>query len=343
MSSRLVPLVQAFMRAHDVDPTPLSDAFEVPIGESHRADDPGVVLPLSRTREFLAAVAEAMGRPRLGLEVALWAPRGNYGVVEFAARSAPTLRAALERVIRYQRLVNDIAEFSIGQEVDGTVAVKHRISGDPQCVGTVGNEYTVAFLWRMSQEVCGTSIALSRAGFAHPRPQDVSPLTEHFAPATLRFSGGFNEVAFDPQVLAQPLVTRDDALLPVLDNYAQLLCPQTPEPTTFIARVRNEIQTNLHQDASVNTIASKLHASSRTLQRRLSREFGTTFSEILDQVRQERANELLAREALTLSEIGFLLGYSDQRSFFRAFKRWTGTTPQAFRERAMPPSGAQGQ
>jgi AraC-like DNA-binding protein len=77
-------------------------------------------------------------------------------------------------------------------------------------------------------------------------------------------------------------------------------------------------------------VARRLAVSDRTLHRRLAGE-GTTFAALVDEARRERAQLLLEDRRLSCSEVAFLLGYAEPAAFFRAFRRWTGETPQAWR------------
>ena len=80
----------------------------------------------------------------------------------------------------------------------------------------------------------------------------------------------------------------------------------------------------------MTNIASELAISSRTLQRRLHQE-GTTFQEVLDELREELARHYLSATEYSSAEISFLLGYEEPNSFFRAFRTWTGETPEIVR------------
>jgi AraC-like DNA-binding protein len=97
------------------------------------------------------------------------------------------------------------------------------------------------------------------------------------------------------------------------------------------SRVRHEIGTLLAQgEPRAAAVASRLAMSSRTLNRRLA-DAGTSFGALLTDVRRERAVLLLQDRALTCSEVAFLLGYAEPATFFRAFRRWLGQTPQQHR------------
>jgi AraC-like DNA-binding protein len=85
-------------------------------------------------------------------------------------------------------------------------------------------------------------------------------------------------------------------------------------------------------EVELDAVARRLATTPRTLQRRLARA-GTSFESLRDGARREAAVLYLADTALSIGEIGYLLGYSEPAAFHRAFKRWHGTTPQAFRAR----------
>ena len=128
----------------------------------------------------------------------------------------------------------------------------------------------------------------------------------------------------------QTLPNADAQLLKVMDEHAQLLLSKRILPDDFVGQVRKEIIRDLHGgEALRDTIANRLNMSPRTLQRRLE-ENGIAYAELLDEVRAELAKNKLQNSELSLAEIGFLLGFSEQSSFNRAFKRWTGKTPREY-------------
>ena len=104
-----------------------------------------------------------------------------------------------------------------------------------------------------------------------------------------------------------------------------------PNPDDLVAQSQQEIMRALGDgEPDIETIADALAVSTRTLQRRLE-ERDLTFSKLVDQVREDQARNLVSSGGMSLSEIAFFLGYSDQSALTRAFKRWTGQTPKSFR------------
>jgi AraC-like DNA-binding protein len=118
----------------------------------------------------------------------------------------------------------------------------------------------------------------------------------------------------------------------VLDRHARDLLARLPDTSRTTSAVRQAVLDGLRQgDVLIDTIARRLAMSARTLQRRLGDE-GTTFDALLDATRKELAFSYLAGDSLASSEVAFALGFSDSTAFHRAFKRWTGTTPGAWRQ-----------
>ncbi|MBC7977437.1 MAG: helix-turn-helix transcriptional regulator [Myxococcales bacterium] len=119
----------------------------------------------------------------------------------------------------------------------------------------------------------------------------------------------------------------DHPLHEVLDQHARLLLERLPAADGLIADVRRAITGELRGgDPSLRRIAKMLVTSPRTLQRRLH-ELGAVYGDLVDDLRRAAALSYLADRELALGEIAYLLGFGEQSSFTRAFKRWTGRTP----------------
>ena len=111
--------------------------------------------------------------------------------------------------------------------------------------------------------------------------------------------------------------------------------PDAVEESDVVETIRGAIMQRITQGPPhIEEIAASCPLKTRTLQRRLA-EAGTTYSRIVDEVRFQAACRLLEDSSLPLAEIASALGYSDPANFTRAFTRWTGTTPRAYRQRAL--------
>jgi AraC-like DNA-binding protein len=137
------------------------------------------------------------------------------------------------------------------------------------------------------------------------------------------------------EVWDSPRIGADTMLFSVLDRHAKALLDQQPADNTIVGRVRVTIGAELRGgDPRLESVAKQLAMSPRTLQRRLS-EHGAIFNDMLDTMRSGAAKSYLAQRDIAATEIAYLLGFAEQSSFNRAFKRWTGQTPGEFR-RANP-------
>jgi AraC-like DNA-binding protein len=285
-----------------------------------------VVLPLPALYAFFDA-AERESKDRfLGLHMAVEHPRGVYGILEFTCRSAPTVREAVVRIVRYVGLLNELV--SVGfEEQDGLGIIEHRIAGAPLCVGRHVNEFVVATLLVQARALSGATCVPERVWLAHPQPDDVSELLQLLCTTRVRFDAGRNGLALPRAVLDLPLLSSDPPLLDVLDRAAAGALAGRPEGSPLLALLRRRVRETLAEGPpTLASLARALRLSPRTLQRRLSEE-GTALKDVVDEVRQDLALEYVRDARRPLGEVAYLLGYAELTSFLRAFKRWTGKTP----------------
>jgi AraC-like DNA-binding protein len=164
----------------------------------------------------------------------------------------------------------------------------------------------------------------------HPPPPYEKVLRD-FVAAPVRFGAPQCAVALAPADLALPARAPDPALAVWLRAQAEAtLSKLSPALPASDAVARRLVESLPRGEGTQQAIASALGLGERTLQRRLAGE-GTTFAALLERSRRELAEGFLRDQRLTASEVAFLLGYADPSTFFRAFKRWTGRTPQQFR------------
>jgi AraC-like DNA-binding protein len=158
---------------------------------------------------------------------------------------------------------------------------------------------------------------------------DVKALEAYFG-CPIRIGATVNRLTLHRRDLDRPFISYNKELLeiltPVLDRSLDEQCSRSiPKMVKWILK---RGLTRGHLD--VRAVASELGMSDRTLQRRLTEE-GTTFKQLLNQVRHEQALEYLADPTLDIKEVAFLIGYEDQNSFYRAFRLWEGKTPSNWR------------
>jgi AraC-like DNA-binding protein len=165
----------------------------------------------------------------------------------------------------------------------------------------------------------------------HPAPADSTDHARFFR-AQVHFAVGQNALVLSPRLLETPCARADPALVAVLDRYAADRLEQMPRSNSVADRVRTVLVDELRGgEPSASRLAARLKMSVRSLNRLLAAE-DTSYHELLDGLRRDFAERHLAGDQMSISEVGFLLGFSELSSFHRAFKRWTGRTPAQFRQ-----------
>jgi AraC-like DNA-binding protein len=193
----------------------------------------------------------------------------------------------------------------------------------------------------------GTAWPLRVISFMHPRPDDVSEHRRIFA-AELCFERDYNAIDFDRVLLDAPFAAADAGLNELLGRTAERMvrprevaaaragagdraADPVPDPRhAFRDHVRAAaIQAASAGDFSVDAIARQLKLGKRTLQRKL-REDQVSADVLIDDIRRDLAMRCLEQRRIAIAEVAALVGFSDLSAFYRAFKRWTGTTPRRY-------------
>jgi AraC-like DNA-binding protein len=329
--SQIVPTFLARLTDAGADTRALIRKFDLPADADARRE---LDVPLSVAQALGDEAARTMDDPYFGLHVAQWLPRGGYGLLEFLLRSARNVRDAASRFVRYSGMLNDlvILELEVGE---AEAVLTHRIVGWPVCLGRHANEFALALMVRVLREsIQAERWCPSRIAFGHAEPPDTGELLSYFGVETIAFDHGHNELAVRRADLELPLMSADSALLAVLDEQAMRLIAAKPDPgDAFWSRLRELVRVSLRDGPlRLEMVAHDLETSPRTLQRRLEAK-GTSFNALVDDIRRDLARMYVEAGTLADVEVAFLLGYADRRAFVRAYKRWTGATPAAHRQR----------
>jgi len=170
--------------------------------------------------------------------------------------------------------------------------------------------------------------------FQHPAPADTTPHREVFR-GPVHFGAAETRMVFDDAILESRHLAPDPRLGAYLLRHAEVLLSRLPVAAGLVEQVQRLVAEELRGgDPSQERVAKKIGMSTRTLQRRL-REEGRTFADLVDGLRCELSQIYLGDARLTVYEVAFLLGFTETSAFFRAFRRWTGRTPQAFRRQLL--------
>lgn len=275
--------------------------------------------------QLCVAWAEAIrltGDAQLALRIAAGTPSGAFGIVEYVCRASPTVGDALRQWVRYLNLLDDAVAVALVVEGDRAYL---RVDRESEAPAPASHELCWALVARQLRELSTVPFRLIAVELAHRAPGDVAAYRGWFE-APVVFGADRTQLVIPIAALGASLVSSDPKLLAILTRAADDLARKAPTAATLTAQVKRVLREALRSDdATIDHVAGKLGLASRSLQRRLKDE-GAAFQTVREDVRRELAQRYLD-DNLSISEIAFLLGFSEPSAFFRAFKRWTGRTP----------------
>jgi AraC-like DNA-binding protein len=308
------------------------EAYDRASLERIEAIDPGTRIPVALACTLAVDQVEKTGDHDLGLKAAREMPLGCAGPLDYALRSAATLKQAIETAGRYSRLFNDALSIELVAKGGRAVVMFHSSEPLPRAICDFSMS---AWCANHFQPVLADGPRVE-AFFAHPQPDDTGEYDRAFAGMDLRFGAPFYGLAFDRAWLDAPLPAGDPRLHDLLCDDLSRSIGSLSAARTLTHRVRELLATDRALvGPSASAVARNMRMSQRTLARRLERE-GTTFSAIVDGVRRELALRYTASHHLSFAEIAARLGFAHVEAFHRAFRRWTGQSPGAYRQAVSP-------
>jgi AraC-like DNA-binding protein len=280
--------------------------------------------------------AEAMDDSAFGLHLAEGANPREAGLVYYVVAAANSLGEALAHFARYSRIVNETLRIKLVRTSEGIV-VQITFVGLSRHSAKQANEFGVAVVVKALREITGQRVHPTHLSFVHGRNSDLRAF-ERFFGCTVEFGASVDQFALSNQTLALPLVTKDRYLFETLQPVCDEAAKERGTTGTLRAMVENEVQKLLpHGDARRHSVAKALGLSERTLTRKLTDE-GTTYEQVVDELRRTLALQYIKENGVSLSQIAWLLGYGGSTSFNHAFRRWTGRSPTVARnEKRLPP------
>jgi AraC-like DNA-binding protein len=318
--------ILAYARTRGVDVEALRLELGVP---SSALDDPDFRIPEATHDRAWREAATRSGDSAFALHVVEHSSVGAFDVLDYAMWCSRTLAEAIDRLMSFHRILCDALVLRL--EVRAGVA-RIRFQGGGH--GRYSSEVAFALIVVRARESTATSLPPREVKFAHAAPSDLASHASLFR-CPVRFGSTGSELVLDARDLALPVRSAQPGLAVVLDRHMREIMSRIPEVGSFIQRVHHAVGETLRASGrpTLSSTAHVLKASSRTVQRRLL-EHGTTHREVVDAVRRDFAVRLLEVPGLSITEIAFLLGFSDVSGFTRTFKRWTGRTPALARSRS---------
>lgn len=292
-------------------------------------DDPDSRMPFAQLVALYEKAAELTGDDDFGLHIGESVDLSLFDVVGYCALNSSTLGAAFARVARYHSIWTDGALFTL-ESANETSAIVYSYSDPSILERRQDSEMTLATVTTLCRTIAAPDFAPAAVEFQHAAPNDLSEHRRLFN-CPVKFDAPTNRLSFPSDFLSLPIAKADASLCALLDRHAEELLAKFPPRDSLIDQVRNAIADEFRGgEPSLERIADHLGLTPRTLQRKLQ-ELGTSYNDVLDQMRRQLAERYLREPKMAICEVAYLLGFSESSSFHRAFKRWTGVTPKEFR------------
>ena len=289
-------------------------------------------LSLDQTQSIWAKAEELSGHPFFGLNMGPRVRPSYFNVVSYVAMTSDNLATAYSSFVRYMPLVSEAGEMDLYHEgsdfwirfiprPDETPFSRHQI------------ESVISMVLNFSRWLIGDDkLKPSAVCFCHASPRELSEYQKVLG-VIPKFDQNFSGLKFPREILSRSLIESDNALNALHKTHAEQLL-SVHLNNSWAAKVIKVIMEAGHFSMSREEVAEKLNISTRTLQRRLQEE-GTSFLDVMDGQRKQKAEDLICRSQKSLKEVALDLGFSEPSTFYRACHRWFDSTPNVMREQAL--------
>ena|SRR5215468_10977654 len=283
----------------------------------------GARIPSEKISRLWEVAAEK--NPAIGLAEANVVRPAAFDVVGYAMMSCANLRDAFDRLVRYLRILSNALTMERSED-GGRYRVTFELHGE---VPRQRMEFILATVASFCRWVSGRDLSPIEVAIAWPPPADLEPYRQAFR-CPVVFDAPVSSLSYASDEMSKPLSTSNPALAALHERYAGDYLDHFDQGQTSY-RVRDAIIRRLPDgEPRRDQIARELCMSERTLQRRLEEE-SSSFGQLLNDTRRELAEQYLNVLHMSLGQAAYLLGFSEQSSFFRACKRWFGLPPGEYR------------
>jgi AraC-like DNA-binding protein len=297
-------------------------------------DAPGARIASEKLSRLWEVAVELSGNPSIGLAQHQVAKPSSFDVVGYTMMSCANLQAAFERLERYLFILSDALTLRQSEE-NGSYRVSFEFQGADRPVPRQRMDFILATVTSFCRWVAGREVNPVAVAISYPSPPYRALYGEVFG-CPVTFDAPQSSLVFALSELRKPLPTSNPTLAALHERYAGEYLEQFDRGKTTY-RVREVIIRRLPDgEPRRDQVAKELCMSERTLQRRLEQE-ASSFLQLLNDTRRELAEKYLSRLQLSLAEAAYLLGFSDQSSFFRACRRWFGLPPGEYRRHLLRP------
>lgn len=286
-------------------------------------------IPFKSLLEMLESAARQSGNDAFGLEYGDALPVNFAGALDYMVLNAPDLRTALKDIARYVGLVVDA--YTIGYEEGAifgflTIEISDAFGARAQfedCVLTI--------ITKRIRHIAGKPDFAVHLDFDHPEPERLK-MFHNVLGKYLRFERPETRAGVERVHLSKPLPAADPNLYEIIRGMAKQVLSERSASSDLVFRATELIAHRLKRgDVSLTSIAHDLDLSPRALQRELDHS-ETNFRDLVEETRKGMAKRFLYETNLPMTEIAFLVGFSELSAFSRAARSWFGDTPRELRK-----------
>ena len=293
-------------------------------------DDPELRIACVDLCRFFDTAVELSEDPYYGLHHAEHFQPTSMTIVGYVCMNAPTIRSGYKELLNYERIIgNSLKNVFIENKESGFVEI--------QLVDAVERHFSAQLYEKLLMEhvtairsFVGSNTHPKAVYFKHVKPSSTKE-HERLFQCPVYFEQESCKLEFSNETLDTKILHADPHLYQMLQKSAMEILKKIEDTTSISHSVSKEILSTLHGgEPSIEKVASRLNHSVRTLQRRLKEE-NTSYNELLNGIRKEVATRHLRERSLSISDISYLLGFSEPSVFHRSFKKWVGKTPKRYR------------
>lgn len=296
-----------------------------------RLNDPAAFLTEQELTVFIKKAYEISELPYLGLLFGECLSIVNHGFLGYAMMTSPTLGAAIRVLLSYLTTRTALLCGQLCGNASGKTFVEFKLLTNDPLINRFLTEMAMVHLTKIRGFLLNITSPCLRIELSYPEPV-YSEYYRQILSTQIKFNAKKNRVMLLSTELESPINFADDASYQQATLQLQAMIEHLTKENDLPSRIKALLYTQDLSQLSMQQIASQLCLSVRTLRRHLQLH-QTTYQSLFDEVRQHKAEELLANSQHSITEISFLLGFRDVSNFTKSFKRWSQLTPTQYRLR----------
>ncbi|MEH6625382.1 MAG: AraC family transcriptional regulator ligand-binding domain-containing protein [Motiliproteus sp.] len=296
-------------------------------------DKPGARIPAAAFCRLLEELSQRSGNERIALRVGEATQPRMLGSIGFLMATAEDLQSSFQVLIDYLPLLCEGIHLQMDQLAEGTQLLVELENSKERKTA----EWFLACLLNWPRWLSGKQVPALSVQLIYPPPHDPGNYERFFA-SEIEYNADHNRLLIPNSYLKLPCLDANEEMHRLHLEFADNLLSASGREGALIAQVKSQIRhglTDAQGGVRREKIAANLNLSLRTLQRKLG-SLNTNFQDLYDQTRKELALQQIQKGGISFGELSFMLGFSNQSAFQKAFKRWLGVPPSQYREKIKP-------